>query len=237
LPPGYKQTDDQADYPKGYPGEIAQAAWQMDVWDSAVEALSKRGIIDPTDVGIIGFSRTGWYTEFALTHAKTHYRAADVVDNAQYSLGEYWLPHRPTTMQAMNDMFGGPPYGSGLKNWLDYSISFNIDKIHTPLLMEQMGYGARYESDLSVPINLATTFEIFAGLNELHRPVELYYYPNETHQMDHPNAKVANLQRNVDWFRFWLTGYERPHPDDPDQYPRWERLRDLQGAHGELRIP
>jgi dipeptidyl aminopeptidase/acylaminoacyl peptidase len=230
LPRNYKSTDDQADYPKGYPGDIAQAAWQMDVWDSAVESLSQRGIVDPANVGLIGFSRTGWYTEFALAHAKTHYRAGSVADNVQYSLGEYWLSRRHFGMYSMDHMYGGSPYGEGLKNWLQYSISFNLDKIHTPLLMEQMGYGVQFDSNQNVPFNLAPSFEILAGLDALHRPVELYYYPNETHQMDHPKAKLENLQRNVDWFRFWLQGYERPHPEDPDQYKRWEHLRELQDA-------
>ncbi|MEI9978380.1 MAG: hypothetical protein WDN23_05165 [Edaphobacter sp.] len=43
----------------------------------------------------------------------------------------------------------------------------------------------------------------------LQKPVELYFYPNEVHQLDHPKARVASLQRNVDWFRFWLQGYVR----------------------------
>jgi hypothetical protein len=58
----------------------------------------------------------------------------------------------------------------------------------------------------------------------------LYYYPNEQHQPDHPQARLANLQRNLDWYRFWLQGYERPNPEDPDQYKRWEHLRELRDA-------
>jgi hypothetical protein len=38
------------------------------------------------------------------------------------------------------------------------------------------------------------------------------------------------MQRNVDWYRFWLQGYERPSPEDPEQYKRWKHLRDLQDA-------
>jgi len=59
----------------------------------------------------------------------------------------------------------------------------------------------------------------------LHKPVEYYYYPNEDHQPDHPQARLANLQRNLDWYRFWLQGYERTDPEDPEQYVRWRAFR------------
>ncbi len=41
-------------------------------------------------------------------------------------------------------------------------------------------------------------------------------------------GNTLGLQQNIDWFRFWLQGYERPNPEDPDQYKRWEHLRELQ---------
>jgi hypothetical protein len=69
---------------------------------------------------------------------------------------------------------------------------------------------------------------VFTGLNRLDKPVELYFYPNENHEPDHPQARLATLQRNVDWYRFWLQGFERSGPEDPDQYLRWHRLRQLQ---------
>jgi hypothetical protein len=117
-----------------------------------------------------------------------------------------------------------------LKNWLDYSISFNLDKTHTPLLMEANGYGQKDNLPNRPPDNLAVKEKLFFGLSDLNKPVEFYYYPDEQHQPVHPQARIASLQRNVDWYRFWLQGYERPNPEDPDQYKRWEHLRDLQAA-------
>ncbi len=220
-------------YPKGYPGYqgvggVAEAAFSMDLWDSAVRALAAQGLIDSTKVGIIGFSRTGWYTEFILAHSKLRYRAATVADNVQYSLGEYWLFRDANTLAEYDHVYGGPPYGATLKNWLEYSVSFNLDKIHTPLLMEQMGNGSAFDRPNDPPIYLATAFEVFTGLNRLNRPVELYYYPNEEHATEHPQGRLASLQRNLDWYRFWLQDYERPNPEDPDQYVRWRKLRELQ---------
>lgn len=219
-------------YPKGYPGApgvggLAEAAFAMDWWDSAVDALDQQGFIDRNRVGMIGFSRTGWYTEFILAHSKIDYRAATVTDNIKFSLGEYWLYHDPATIKSWDLVYGGPPYGATLKNWLDYSVSFNLDKIHAPLLMEEMGSGLPYDNRKALPISLADSFEVFTGLNRLNRPVEMYYYPTESHTPEHPQARLASMQRNVDWYRFWLQDSERPNPEDPRQYVRWRKLREL----------
>jgi len=226
-------TQREADYyPKDYLSAkgIAEAAFAMDWWDTALKTLDEQGLIDRNRVGIIGFSRTGWYTEFILAHSKIHYRAATVADNVQYSLGEYWLHHDAGTIKSYDQTYGGPPYGSTFKNWLDYSVSFNLDKIHTPLLMEEMGNGKLYDNPSAPPRNLAAAFEVFTGLNSLKKPTEMYYYPNEGHTPEHPQARLATMQRNVDWYRFWLKGEEDSDPVKAGQYSRWRELRKLQDA-------
>jgi dipeptidyl aminopeptidase/acylaminoacyl peptidase len=212
-------------YPKGYPGGIAEAAFKMDLVESAVQYLDGRKMIDPSNVGLIGFSRGGWYTEYALTQSRIRYRAVTVTDNVEYAYGAYWYMHADRGFQIFDAMYGGPPYGDSLQNWKDYSISFNTEKIHTPLLKEVMGYGLKEDDQQRPPNNLSMHFELFTALSRQNKPVEMYYYPNEEHQVEHPVARISSLQRNIDWFRFWLQGYERPDPEDPDQYKRWKLMR------------
>ncbi len=223
-------TPERDYYPKGYPGYLAEAAFKQDLVEGAVRMLTERQIVDSKKVGLIGFSRGGWYVEHALIHSNMHFQAATATDNILYSMGDYWYWHNEGMVRTLEGMYGGPPYGNTLKNWLDYSISFKLDQIHTPLLMEVMGHGQKDDDPNRLPDNLAVAHELFVGLNSLNRPVELYYYPNEQHQPDHPQARIASLQRNVDWYRFWLQDYERPNPEDPDQYKRWEHLRELRDA-------
>jgi hypothetical protein len=33
------------------------------------------------------------------------------------------------------------------------------------------------------------------------------------------------LVRNIDWFRFWLQGYEDPNPVKKQQYAHWREMR------------
>jgi len=212
-------------YPKGHPGTLGEAAFKQDLVESAVKSLDQRQLIDPARVGLIGFSRGGWYVEYTLTHSHMPFRAATATDNILYSMGEYWYWNNEQISSGEEGIYGGPPYGNTLKNWLDYSISFNLDKIHTPLLMEVMGKGKNYEDPDQPPDNLAVHNEVFRGMIRLNKPVEYYYYPNEQHEPVHPQARISSLQRNVDWFRFWLQGYERLDPDDPNQYKRWELMR------------
>jgi dipeptidyl aminopeptidase/acylaminoacyl peptidase len=221
-----RRMDDQPQYPKGYPGGIGEAAFYMDMWDSAVETLNEEGIVDRSKVGIIGFSRTGWYTEFALAHGTVPYAAATLADNVQYSLAEYWLLHSVSYMRGADAMYGGPPYGKGLANWQKYSVSFALENIKTPILLETMGHSVPYLNQQAPPISLSAVLDVFAGLNQLGKPVEWYYYPEEEHTPDHPIARLASITRNVDWYRFWLTGYEDPNPAKVEQYKRWRELRD-----------
>ena len=64
------------------------------------------------------------------------------------------------------------------------------------------------------------SFEVFSGLNRLNKPAELYCYPNKDREPKHPQARLATMQRNVDWYRFWLKDEEDPDPARAEQYDR-----------------
>ncbi len=55
--------------------------------------------------------------------------------------------------------------------------------------------------------------------------------PYATHIVTMPADVYASQQGDVDWFRFWLHGYERAMPQDPDQHVHWKHLRDLRDAN------
>ena len=214
-----------------YPGNIGEAVGQMRMWEAAVDSLSAAGLVDAARVGITGFSRTGWYVEFALAHSKLRYASATVGDNIQYSLSENWVLDRKNVRDAASKMYGGPPFGKSLQNWLKYSISFNLDKIHTPLLLETHGYGIKEDpTGYTVPISILVRNEVLYGLKQLERPVDAYYYYRTDHTLTDPGERVLSMQRQLDWFRFWLQGYVDPDPAKVDQYQRWKQLREQHDA-------
>jgi dipeptidyl aminopeptidase/acylaminoacyl peptidase len=227
-----QKSDTAKKYEAKYPGQIGEVVHEMDIWQGAVRMLTEEKVIDPTKIGVIGFSRGGWYAEFMLTHSSIRFAAATATDNVQYTLGEYWIAHNGGASREIAAAYGGPPSGSTLANWLDYSMSFALPQMHTPLLIETMGYGIHDNVRGMVPANLAIRYELLTGLTELGKPVEMYYYPDEDHLIHGPVARLRNLERNVDWYRFWLLNEERPNPEDPDQYVRWRHLRLLENASG-----
>jgi dipeptidyl aminopeptidase/acylaminoacyl peptidase len=60
----------------------------MAVYESAIEYLDRRGLIDRDRVGIIGFSRTCWHVTYTLTHSKHHFAAAAIADGVDLSRAE-----------------------------------------------------------------------------------------------------------------------------------------------------
>ena len=59
---------------------------------------------------------------------------------------------------------------------------------------------------------------------------DLYVFPNEPHLKFQPRHKLAVYERNVDWFRFWLQGYEDPNLVKKQQYVHWREMRDAVSA-------
>src|ERR1019366_2186541 len=66
----------------------AEAPTAMAVYESAIEYLDRRGLIDRDRVGIIGFSRTCWHVTYTLTHSKHHFAAAAIADGVDLSRAE-----------------------------------------------------------------------------------------------------------------------------------------------------
>jgi hypothetical protein len=119
-------------------------------------------------------------------------------------------------------MIGASPFGQGLQLWLKRSPDFNLEKITAPLLV--VGEG---------PVGLLFMWEPYAGLRHLHKPVDLIMLNTDEHVLTNPAVRMASQGGSVDWFRFWLQGYEDPDPAKAGQYARWRELRKLQGAAGQ----
>jgi hypothetical protein len=55
----------------------------------------------------------------------------------------------------------------------------------------------------------------------------------DEHVITNPVERLASQGISVDWFRFWLQGYENPDPAKADQYKRWRELKKLQVENGQ----
>jgi len=202
-------------------GTIDEVPEEVSAYEGVIDYLDERKLIDRNEVGIIGFSRTGLFVEYALTHSNYHFAAASLSDISDSGYFRYIaLLNRPGFREELESMMGSSPFGAGLASWLQNSASFSLDKVRTPTRIEANG-----------PVSLFFTWEWFAALSRLEKPVEFVYIPEGPHVLVKPWDRMISQQGNVDWFDFWLKGEEDSSPDKVEQYKRWRELRKLQDAN------
>jgi hypothetical protein len=101
------------------------------------------------------------------------------------------------------------------ERWKEISPAYQLDRIKAPILFQLPEKEYRGSLDYAIP------------LIRRHQ-ADMYVFPYETHIKYQPRHKLAVYERNVDWFRFWLQGYENPDPTKREQYVHWREMRDQQ---------
>ena len=186
-------------------------------FESAIDALNADGLIDVSKVGIIGFSRTCYYTESALIHAPQRYAAAVMADGVDESYMTYLLWGEGREVREQEAIYGTSPFGEGIKKWVEGAPGFSLNRVQSPLLIQA----------ITAP-SILQEWEIYASLRLQKKPVEMIYIPEGQHILQKPLERLASQEGTVEWFRFWLQGYEDPNQEKAEQYRRWEKLCDMQ---------
>jgi len=166
-------------------------------FQSAIDHLNSDALIDPTAVGIIGFSRTSWYVEDALIRFPHLFKAATIIDGVDQSYMSYMLfctEYRECRIDHENAN-DSTPFGEHLAAWLRSAPGFNLDKVQTPLRIEAIG-----------ATSILGEWETYSSLTLQRKPVDLVYLPDAQHILQKPLERLASQQANVDWFSFWLKG-------------------------------
>jgi hypothetical protein len=192
-------------------GTPEEAPRQMRAYEGAIDHLDELGIIDRGKVGIIGFSRSVYWVEYALTHSTYRFAAATVADGFDGGYLQYLV--NPYAKRETSTVNGGDPFGATFELWREHSPSFTVDRLKAPVRME--GYGG-IEAVLG-------NWEWYAKLVMLDRPVDLLYIPDGAHLLVKPWERITSQQGNVDWFCFWLKGEVDADPGKEAQYTRWNR--------------
>jgi dipeptidyl aminopeptidase/acylaminoacyl peptidase len=186
-----------------------EEGWQMlKVFEAAVTMLGDKGLVNTNKVGLYGWSHGAFMVEFLIAHSNK-FHVASIGEGADYNPSGYWLSGEDLWPKILDNTFGGPPWGNTLKNYVEFSPFFNIDKIKTPLLME-------------FSISGVPGLEMYSPLRYLNIPAELVIYKGEEHNFVKPKARIASMKRKVDWFNYWLLN--KRHSNNPEQYARWDAM-------------
>lgn len=187
-------------------------------FESGIDYLERIGLIDRERVGLIGFSSTAFDVRYVLMHSQYHFAAATVAEGIDYGYWTYVASAANKDFASSDETpYGGPPW-TNWRPWIENSITFNLDKMKTPVLLQSM-------SNPGAELRL---WENFVALRRLNRPVEFIFIPHGTHVLVKPWERMTSQQGTVDWMRFWLKGEEDPDPVKVGQYQRWRELRKLQ---------
>lgn len=180
--------------------------------ESVIDLLSKEGEIDRARVGMGGLSFGGEVTMWTIMKSNVLAVASianPVVSPSYYVIGS--IKGKAFLKVLRKDWGLGSPSETP-ERWKALSPAFNLDKIRAPILFQHSEQEYMYALDYEIPL-----------IRE-HR-ADLYVFPNEPHQKFQPKHKLAVYERNLDWFRFWLQGYENPDPAKRTQYARWREMK------------
>jgi dipeptidyl aminopeptidase/acylaminoacyl peptidase len=187
--------------------------------DAAVDELHRRGIVDPERVALTGFSRAGYEVYYAATHpGDIHYAAAVCADSFRGSYSSYLVAgaHGHASASDFDALYGGD-FWRAEDQWLMNEPTFNVDRVHTPILFTEHGQNSGERSPYALE-----TIGAFA-LNE--KPIEYLYFPTAGHLLRRPRERIAMIDAVVDWVAFWLQDYQDPSPEKAAQYERWRLLK------------
>jgi dipeptidyl aminopeptidase/acylaminoacyl peptidase len=180
-----------------------------------IEQLDAKGLIDPHRVGMMGHSLSGFWVQLAITQTDL-FEAVEMHNGGTSSEpGTYWESGSKLFRELQEHIMGGPPYGETLQNYLGYSMTLNASRIHVPVLMEYDAMAA------------LSAMEYYEALQHYGIPVDFFVYPNDGHVTQRPEHRFMSMQRNLDWFEFWLLGKENSAELNTQQFERWRQFRSV----------
>ncbi len=158
---------------------------------AGVDTVLAKYPVDPSRVGITGWSYGGFMTMFAVTQThrfRAAVAAAGISDWLSYygenSIDRWMIPY-----------FGASVYDDPQVYAKSSALTF-VKNVTTPTLLV---VGDR-DGECPAP----QSFEFWHALRDLHVPTRLVVYPNEGHGFSDPAHRIDVQQRAIDWFARYM---------------------------------
>lgn len=180
---------------------------------AAIDRLAGAGTIDPERVGIGGLSFGSQVALWALRKSKRF--AAATLASGQFEPHFYWTYALPGSgiPATLEDYWQAGDPDVDRAGWDRLSAATDVAALDTPILMQLPESEARL------------VVEFHTRLKRAGKPADLYVFADEPHIKTQPVHQFAANSRNLDWYRFWLTGREDEMPSKAKQYARWRTYR------------
>lgn len=170
-----------------------------DAWDvlSGVDLLVKRGWVDASRVGCMGWSQGGYISAFLTTSSKVFKAISVGAGISDWATYYYNTDITPFTIQYL----GADPVADPAIYAKTSPMTY-IKQAATPTLIQ---HG---EFDRRVPI--PNGYELRQGLEDRGVPVEMVVYKGYGHGITKPKSMRAVMQHNLAWFGHYIFGDPKP---------------------------
>jgi dipeptidyl aminopeptidase/acylaminoacyl peptidase len=191
------------------------ATFDLDI-TPGIDYVIQQGFVDSNKIGLMGASYGGYAAAWGLTRT-SRFKAASINDSMFNLISFYGT--------AVEGQEGKRYYmnGNPIQNYSKYvaeSPLFFAENIKTPLLIR---CGSQTGTVFSSAF-CSQSLELHTALTDLDVPVELIIHPYEAHGIVDQATSKDYLERNVDWFDFWLSGKKDPDLRKTKQYDRWRLM-------------
>ncbi|HZQ92814.1 MAG TPA: S9 family peptidase [Terriglobales bacterium] len=177
---------------------------------TGVEFMISKGFVDEERIGIAGHSHGAWLGPLVLVQNPKLFRAASFAEGGLDLISAYGQMPGWLNMNIHDYYYGGSPFDS-LQRYIAISPMFHVAGLTTPTLLE---FG-----DQSLAVQ---GLEFETALWRCGVPSELILYPKTGHNLSRPNQEAEAMERNLDWFDYWLLGRKDAAPSKQQQYERWQ---------------
>lgn len=195
---------------------------------AAIDSLVKEGRVNPSKVGMMGWSATGQHVLDFVTFSDVPIRAATLADGDANTIFSTALifGKADSMLQGKKESNDGLPFGDTLSAWVRNDPSLHTDCIHAAMRIETYGPW------------VLNNWDIYGLLRLQYKAAEMVVIPDAEHALSIPSHRMVSLQGNVDWYGFWLAGKIRIAPllasetagSVAAQYANWRQMETLKAA-------
>lgn len=191
---------------------------------SGIDYLISQGVADPERLGISGHSHGCWLGALVMTRQRT-FTAASFAEGPINKITNYNLTAGWLNREVHHRVYGAE-LDKDLARYVEISADMHFEGLGTAVLFEA---GAHFAGIYMMGSAKAA---VRAGM-----PSRYIVYPKTGHGIVIPRLQKEAAARNLDWFRFWLQGYEDPDPKKAELYERWQIMRRERCSLSEAEVP
>ncbi|MEO8619994.1 MAG: S9 family peptidase [bacterium] len=181
-------TESQGDYfTKGY----------QDIM-TGVDHLIAQGLVDSTQMGVLGWSAGGHWSNWILTHTN-RFKAISTGAGVYNWISMYG---ESDTQRIRQWYLGDKMYYDDMEHWWKQSPAAYIKNAKTPTLIHVVDGDPRVPRPESEGLHMA--------LKRLGVPTELYVYPGASHGIPDPRNALLKSTAEMAWMDYWVrhTGHK-----------------------------